>query len=374
MTEPSVRVRTFTGYAMLPEEYRSLFHNPRSGNLFHSREWLENFALNGLEAGDRIRLYAVESGADGAPLALWPAVYSRLYSAHPLARVVHFRQPEDLPFEPLLAPGDHDPRWVVQSVFEFLRAHKDSYDVVRVSPIDPESSFGRSVYVALNFTRHALQTYPHLADRYATVAKQSFEEYLAGRPRLLREALGSTGRLLLAGGRASFDLVRTVPELEEAWPRFLPIVRALAEEAQPEPPNYLSSLMYVAAQAGALRLGILSLDGTPAAAQLWIVTGGSGHCIRIWGIQLQRGIPLDDLLTQCMAEQLINADRVLKLNYGAIVGEFARNWAPEAQERMGIAAFNLRTWRGIKGAARHVGGQYIKSIPRRIWRRISGGR
>jgi hypothetical protein len=212
-----------------------------------------------------------------------------------------------------------------------------------------------------------------LADRYATVAAQSFEQYFAARPRVLREALGSTGRLLLGGGRASFELVRTVPEIEEAWPRFLPIVRALAEDARAEHPDYLSSLMYVAAQAGALRLGILSLDGTPAAAQLWIATGGTGHCLRIWGIQLQRGIPLDDLLTQCIAQHLINADRVLKLDYGSVVGEFARNWAPEAQERMGIAAFNLRTWRGVKGAVRHVGGQYLKSIPRRIWRRISGG-
>ena len=97
-----MRVKTFDSYASLPDAFGPLFSDAQSGNLFHSREWLENAARNGLRPGDRLRLFAVEADGDGAPVALLPAIYSRLYPVHPQARVIHFLQPEELPYVPLL--------------------------------------------------------------------------------------------------------------------------------------------------------------------------------------------------------------------------------------------------------------------------------
>ena len=55
-----------------------------------------------------------------------------------------------------------------------------------------------------------------------------------------------------------------------------------------------------------------------------------------------------------------------ELDFGAISDEFAAKWAPAMRRRIGVAAFNPRTWRGIKGAARHVGVQRLKALAGRV--------
>lgn len=81
-----------------------------------------------------------------------------------------------------------------------------------------------------------------------------------------------------------------------------------------------------------------------------------------------------DVLTQLMALCLIDGDRVGELDFGAISEDFARDWAPQARERIGIVAFNRSTSRGWRGAFRHIGMQKIKQAPARLWRMLRGDR
>ena len=178
-----MRVRVFHGYESLPPAYDTLFADSRTGSLFRRRDWLENFQRNGLRPGDRIRLYGVETANDGTPVALLPALYSRFYSLHPQARVVHFLQPDEQPYAPLLAADGAEPAQVVDSVIGFLRAHPDTYDVIRASPLDPDSPFGHALFASLRRTGHPLQAYEHIADRYEPVAGQTHADYMARRPR-----------------------------------------------------------------------------------------------------------------------------------------------------------------------------------------------
>lgn len=367
-----MRVRVFHGYESLPPAYDVLFAEPRTGPLFGQRAWLENFQRNGLRPGDRVRLYGVESEGDGAPLALLPALYSRLYALHPRARVVHFLQPDEQPYTPLLAAERAAPAEVIDSVVGFLRAHPDTYDVIRVSPLDPESAFAHGLFAALRRTGHPLQAYEHIADRYETVSGQSFADYMARRPRDLRESLSRTGRLLLSGGRAQFDLNVTAEQVKAGWGDYQPLVYSDAVAAQQQPPSFLPSSMLLAAEAGSLQLGCLYLDGTAAALQLWLVDEGVAHCLRIWSVEEKRAFPIDDMLTELMALCLIDGNRVAELDFGGITDEFAKNWAPAMRRRIGVAAFNPRSWRGIKGAARHVGLQRLKALAGRAWRRVTG--
>jgi hypothetical protein len=132
--------------------------------------------------------------------------------------------------------------------------------------------------------------------------------------------------------------------------------------------------MLLATEAGALQLGCLLLDGAPVALQLWIVDGGAAYCLRIWSAEEQRAFPIDDMLTELMALCLIDGSHVTELDFGAITDEFAANWAPAMRRRIGVAAFNPRTWRGIKGAARHVAVQRLKTLAGSAWRRMTGRR
>jgi hypothetical protein len=366
----SLRVTTYTGYSSLPESAAAVFSPAAAGDLLHSRQWLSNAEQNGLRPGDCLRIFAVHGGGNGELVALFPAVYSRLYASHPGARVLHFTLPEDQDYSPLAPAGAAVPAGAAAAVCEALRAAKPAYDVIRVGPLPAGEPLAAEFAAALRRTGHLLQGYPQAPARFEIVAGMSSKEYLAQRPRPLRESLERNTRLLLQGGRGRFHLAVDRVLLAATWGDVQRIVDEAPVEGEAEPADSLSSMLGVAADDGALRLGLLYLDDAPVAMQFWVVGGGVARCLRIWGAQGQRPFPIDDVLTQMMAVCLIDGDRVAELVFGAIDEAFARNWAPQSRGRFGLAAFTPRTWRGLRGALRHVGGQQLKALPARAWQRL----
>ncbi len=367
-------VTSHNGYASLPPTAARLFADPGAGDLLRSHAWLQNAERNGLRPGDRLRIYSVQPAQDEPPLALFPATYSRLYPSHPQARVLHFTLPEDQDFVPLAPTGAALPGGVAAAVFDALHGGPPTHDVIRFSPLLSSAPLAAEVVAALRSTDHFVQVYRHPPARYEAVAGMSAQAYLAARPRSLRESLERNTRLLLEGGRGRFHFPCNRELLEATWGDVRRIVESTPVEGEPERPNYLGSMMALAASHGALRLGLFYLDGVPVAMQFWIVSAGIARCLRIWSAQDQRVFPIDDVLTQMMAVCLIDGDRAAVLDFGVIDEEFAGNWAPQSRERIGIAAFTRRTLRGLRGAVRHVGAQRAKSLPGRILQRLKGAR
>jgi hypothetical protein len=365
-----LRVIQFSGCEPLSPAARRLFGDART-RLFHSAEWWQHYQQYGVPAGDLFRVFAAESEAAGTPIGLFPAIFSRLYGPHPRARLLYFMGPEGLPYEPILAPDCEDPKDAVGSVIRFTLGARLQYDVLRFSPLEPDSPFISHLVGALRENRYKYQIYGMQEDRYETTAGRSSADYLAKRPAALRETLGTTGRMLFDSGRASFVLVREPADVEHAW-RHCESILVQADERNPQHFEYLPGLLRVAADAGVLRLGLLTLDGQPAAMQLWVVARNVAQCLRISQHEQFSDLPLDDMLTEQITPHLIDTDRVVELDFGYIVEQFAAHWAAQRRRRVGIIAFNLRTRRGLKGALRHIFLPKLLALPRRAVRKLRG--
>lgn len=361
-------ITTLRSFESLPPTFDTVFAEPRSGSLFHTRSWLEAFARSGIDAGGRFRLYALAS--DDAPLALLPAVVSRLYRAHRRARVLHFIQPEGDAYAPLVPSALPDFKPIIYGLIECLRADRRPFDIIRVSPLDPASPFARLLRLHLRSRRYPFQAFKHLDDRYETTEGTSSGAYLAARPSAIRALVRERVRPFFDNGRARFRSVSDASELDAAIEAYTAVLEMNMADAEMEPEGYGRNVMRVAADAGALRLGLIDFDGQPAAVQLWIVSAGIARCIRIWSDPGHAALPLDDMLVECMIPQLLDVDCVRELDFGPIEAEFAQNWAPRTRERIGIIAFNPRTWRGVRGALRHIVLPKLLSIPRRLRRKI----
>jgi hypothetical protein len=366
-----LRIQPFDHPGDLPPDAKALFDDAHTGRLFRSFEWIGQTTPAGLQPGDRLRLYLVQ-GDDGSAQALLPAVYSRLYASHPDARVLHFLQRDELPYEPI-GPAT-DPAPVVAALGAWLRDNPKAIDVLRVSPLDPAQPFTGHVLAALRDSGYWPQLYRHAQSRYADVAGMRFADYLAQRPRALRESLDLNTRLLMQGGRGEFHFPCTPELVSDAWDSVRYVIDRAPEEDVPDSLDYIRAVLETAASFDALRLGIFSLDGAPVAIQLWVVTQRVARCLRIWGAQGQRVFPIDDVLTQLVTLCLIDGDQVEELEFGDVSEAFAADWAPLARDRLGLAAFNRRTARGLHGAVRHIALPRLLGAPRRAWRRLFGGR
>lgn len=366
-----MQFKIFDHIAELPPSARCLFDDSPNGNIFRSFDWLSLASPSGLQPGDRLRHFLLLDDKT-APVALLPAVYSRLYASHPNARVLHFLQREEKPFEPIGLSVE--PERAVDAIGEWLLENSKSLDVLRISPLDPALPFTGLVLSAVRRSGYWTQLYHHAASRYAVVAGLTFAQYVAQRPRALRESLDLNTRLLMQGGRGEFHFPCTPELVEDAWDSVRYLIDRAPEGDAPDSIDYLRAVVDTASASGVLRLGIFSLDGLPVAIQLWVISERVAHCLRIWSAQTQRAFPIDDVLTQMITLCLIDGDHVDELEFGDVSEAFAADWAPMARNRIGLAAFNRRTARGVRGAIRHVGLQLLLGGPRRLWRKLLGHR
>lgn len=357
----ATRVRLIGSDESLASSCRPLSEHAGSGGFFQSSAWLDNFRRHGAPPGDRLRLYAVQA-SDDSLLAFVPAIYSRLYDVHPRARVLHFLQPDGLNYQPLLAPGDENPLRAVEQVLQTLFQDPRAYDVLRFSPVGRESPFADGLIALLRSNGHPLQIYRFPDDCFAPTTPGSSNVYFAARPAPLRQSLALAESTLRESGRVKFRLMRLPEEVDAGWRDYQQILDRSGADPPAESAGYLTGIMHAAAASGALRLGFIDLDGAPAAVQLWIASAAAARCLRVFSIEQPPEVPLTDLLIQDLAAFLIDHDDIAELGFGALDPQLAMNWAPGRRVRVGLAAFNPRTWRGVKGAARHVGAQFIKSL------------
>ena len=373
-TQPlPLRVETYLRPGAVPPAAMDLCPPLGEGDLFSSAPWLAGPAQAALQPGDQLHMQVVVDDTPPARcVALLPAVYSRLYGSHPGARVLHFLQREEQPYQPIGAQVSD--AHVAESAVRALAGRERPIDVVRASPLDPDHPFTPALAAALQRNGFWIQFYRHARSHFAAVAGLSFAAYLAQRPRALRESLELNTRLLMQGGRGEFHFPCTPELVEDAWETFcLVISRAPAADAA-DSLDYLREVLMTSAEAGLLRLGIFSLDGEPVAMQLWVIVGHKARCLRIWSAQGQRAFPVDDVLTQLVALCLLDGDHVEELEFGDVDEAFAADWATGVRDRLGLAAFNRRTWRGFRGAVRHIGLGRIVAAPRRWWQRLTGAR
>jgi hypothetical protein len=313
--------------------------------------------------GSQFRLYALQDPGKSATVMCMPAIYSRLYAAHPRARVIHFLQPDGDAYEPIAKPGARIEECVPR-LFAFLEAELPRCDVLRFSPLHSGSPFARELMRTLSRARwpRRVEALPSL--RYLATDGRSHGEIMAGRPPSLRGRLEAAARGLLDTGRASFRLISDPEDVAGAWEDYCAIVGDERLELAGDAPEYIEGVMRVAAAGGALRMGFLDLDGAPASVQVWRLSNGNAHCLRVWTDLAKREPGLTELLTAHMTRLLIDDERARELHFAAFSESFAADWAPEASPRLELIAFNPRTGRGVRGAIRHL----TVAALRALWR------
>jgi CelD/BcsL family acetyltransferase involved in cellulose biosynthesis len=129
----------------------------------------------------------------------------------------------------------------------------------------------------------------------------------------------------------------------------------------PEPfPQFIDGLARACAEAGWLRLGIVYIDEQPAAAQIWIVTGGIATIYKLAYDERYARLSLGTILTAHLMEQVIDADKVHEVDYLTGDDAYKKDWMSDRRERWGIVAFNLRRPWGALAAMRHLSARMVR--------------
>ena len=325
-----------------PDALRNRLRFADGRDFFASLEWFALLAGEGTRgSGEPCLLLSTESASLTACLAMQRVAARRwtsLTSAYTARYEPSAGQVAD-DFLPLARMLFSRPRPPARLEFRYLREDAGSTDALA-------TAFGSAGFSIDRFFQYT--------NRYGMVEPGRFDAYFADRPARLR----NTWRRRLARASASGSLETRIvtsqgPILESAIADFVRIYAASWKPAE-HFPDFVPALIRLACSLGVGRIGVLSIDGTPAAVQFWITQAGTALVYKLAHDPAYADLSVGTLLTAEMIRHAIDEDRVREIDFGLGDEAYKRDWVGSRRRIIGIEALHPGTLGGRGLMARNT--------------------
>jgi CelD/BcsL family acetyltransferase involved in cellulose biosynthesis len=352
------RPTPYPSLTALPAGASRVFEQAARHSVYFSKPWFENYISTVIADQSLIRIYS--AGPENAPSALLPMqVVERgrgLLAPRTLQGLENYYSSL---FGPLL--GDHAGAPEIRGLVQAIRDSGERWDMLDFHPLSRESVCFDLLIEALRGVGYLTQPFFCFGNWYLEVNGRSFAEYFEALPSQLKNTIKRKRKQLESGGTTRFEIIRGGPELEPAIADFVAIYNSSWKKPEPYP-DFIPGLIRTCAREGWLRLGIAHCEGVPAAAQIWIVQGGTASIYKLAYDERFARMSIGSVLTAHLMREAIDVDRVDVVDYLTGDDAYKKDWMSHRRERWGIVAFNPRSPRGLAAAARHYGGQYLKRL------------
>ncbi|HEY3911026.1 MAG TPA: GNAT family N-acetyltransferase [Stellaceae bacterium] len=327
-------------FLRLPNGLAAIFADAARGSFFALPGWYDLMARHGVPPGSETRLYCDDGPAASMALAL-RVVEGR--GGRRLQSLANFYSVE----HGILCPPAADVTAGLGAIVGEILAEAPRWDAIALDELEPRAPSYRAAVGVLRRAGLLVECGFHSGTWYEDTAGLNFAEYLAQRPSELRNTWRRKRRRLAAGDRLKTAFYAGTAGIEEAIAAYEAIYARSWKPAEAYP-AFIPELIRFAAEAGALRLGLSTLDGTPAAAQFWIVWNGRAVIYKLAHDKRFDEFSLGTLLTMEMIERALGEDRPDEITFGRGDDPYKKLWLPKRRERWGITAANPRTRRGLR--------------------------
>ncbi len=348
-----MQVRTLESFDALRSAAPQLADDRAAGDVFQTLAWYENLAAQCFAPPARLHLMLATDAASATSVCL------------PLVRQGRTLQSLGNYYSSLYGPvGDEDLATIWESICRHLHEESGNPAIIDLHPLDADSILFHDMPSALAKAGYWSDTYLCFGNWYLDVAGNSFRDYFATRSSILRNNIQRGRRKLDKAGPWQLDIHKEAgAALDAAIADFIAVYQRSWK--QPEPyPEFIGSLCRMAATHGWLRLGILSLQDRPIAAQLWLVKQTKASIYKLAYDQAESRFSPGSILTAALMEHVIEQDRVEEVDYLTGDDDYKKDWMSHRRERRGIIAFDPQTLRGLLAAMRHFGGKQLRKLIR----------
>ena len=354
-------VRVHSGLDELPESFLQLFAQAERQSVFLGLPWFRNFVQTAMNAEERVRIYSASAeGANGTPvgmLLMRDSGESRSFTS--LRKLEALANYYSCFYAPHFADSLDGPREAARALALAISQEKPRWDAVEFKPMDVNAKEFAEIVGAFKSAGFAVQTYFSSGNWYLPVNGRSFAQYSESLPSVLKNTLSRKRKKLEKTGRAKIEIVTGGPGLDAAIDAYRKVY--LSSWKQPEPyTDFIPGLIRMCSSIGALRLGIIYVDGEPAAAQLWIVHHGKALIYKLAYDERFAELSVGTILSATLFENALDVDKVAEVDYLSGDDAYKKDWMSHRRERWGILALNKRTPRGALAIARHIGGRAAK--------------
>ena len=327
-------------FRRLPSGLAKIFDRSCLASFFALPQWYDLLAQFGVPQGTEIRVYTDERPGSTVAVLLQATIEE---GRRCLTSLANFYSVE----HGLIAAPDADLDRGLAALLSEIRADRPRWDCLRLAELDPGDAGYGALLRTLRQAGHFVECTAGAATWFETTDRMTFADYLAQRPSQLRSTWRRKHRSIAAAGRLSAAFFPDAPGIDAAIADYQTIYAASWKPPEAFP-RFIPALIRLAAELGALRLGIYYIDGVPAAAQFWIVWHRRAVIYKLAHDRRFDSLSLGTLLTMEMIERVLEQDRPGEINLGRGDDPYKRLWLPKRRERWGITAANPRTIRGLR--------------------------
>ncbi len=342
-------------FLRLPGALACLFDTVAGDSFFALPAWYDLMARHGVPEGSEIRVYTDERPGSAMALLLRSSAQEAGRCLTSLANAYSVEHGI------ICGPGtDLDAGFA--AILSEILTERPRWECLGLAALDPLDPSYRTAVRSLRRAGLLVECAFDSGTWYEETAALGFADYLAARPAELRNTWRRKRRRVDRGHRLSKAFFAEATGIDQAIADYQTIYAASWKPAESFP-EFIPALIRLAAELGALRLGIYYIDGIPAAAQFWILWHGRAVIYKLAHDKRLDDLSLGTLLMMEMTERVLTDDRPHEITLGRGDDPYKKLWLSKRRERWGISAANPLTWRGLGSGLKRETGKFYH----RLW-------
>jgi hypothetical protein len=181
----------------------------------------------------------------------------------------------------------------------------------------------------------------------------SFDAYYRQLPSQLRNTVKRRSKKLLAAHKYDISIVTTLADFPKAFEAYKFIYQQ-SWKGEEFSFAFIEQVCRAAIDKDKLRLGLLSINGEPAAAQLWFLQEGSASIFKLAYSPKYREFSVGSILSMAISEHVIEQDRTRMIEFGMGSEPYKKDWLAKKRQRVSYQVFNGETFAGKLSVLRYL--------------------
>ncbi len=348
MSKTGRRVRIYESVSELPSATRMLAQRAEQSAFCLGLDWYEVFEANVAKSSGRRLLLSAEDeiGRALAMLPLWAPI-ARTSRPLALTGLANYYTPV---FQPWVSANSEAACIGMSMIAEELCRYQ-AWSRITLNPIDALHPAWRCLREEMH--RHGMYSFIDTATANWTtsVAGMTCQDYIQQRTSRLRNTIKRRSKKIARYSTTNFQLIDSKQGLESGLDAYERVYGKSWKRSEAYP-SFVRELAAMCARRGWLRLGIMFVNGRPAAVQFWIVANGVASIFKLAYDPAFEEFSVGTLLMVRMLECVIDVDRVHSIDFLTGDDAFKADWMSKRTERQALLILAPWTVDGFAGLAR----------------------
>jgi Acetyltransferase (GNAT) domain len=320
--------------------------------------WYRNFAATCLDPGDTPVFFELSDGAGGRTVMMMRLRQDRRAPLR-LRTLASLTNYYSCWFSPLGLEHMRDPAAAIEDWGRTLRNWQERPHRIRFDALDSVSPEIDTLATGLRRAGYWIERYPQFGNWFLSVADRDFRRYWLSRAPELRHTIERKERALRLRHAVVLDIIGEPDGAEAAIAQYEQVYAASWKEAEPYS-RFIPGLIRAGLGARSLEVGILRIDGTPVAAQIWVFFNGRATIFKLAHAEGVKRWSAGSILTRHLMERALSDPRVAEIDFGRGDDPYKRLWLPKRRERWGVLAYDPATMNGLGLGVRNLGPQVVR--------------